>query len=389
MREHDQHDVEADFENAALVRQIDEQRDDRLLLRGRDLVLAVHAHAGEIHAEDGQHDHEARDRSEAHVEAEVTDENRERPAEERERPEHPHRVTLGEAESHEAMRRVIASALRRRASGELARQRHERRVEDRDAEHEHRHRQRRDHATRPPAARFLAEQRAAREEEADEHRAAVAHEDRRGVVVVDEESDQRAEEREQHQRRIRLSAEQEVHGQRQRGDRRDAGREPVHVVEHVHGVRHADEPEERDQHVERGRSGPRQHEAEVDDRGGAEQLSAEFLIGLEVEEVVDQAEEKHRRAAAEDDPHLAARADAHEHCRHDSEEDRHAAEHRRRRLMPAIALRLGHCADTASQRAHERRSDGRQQKPSGGVEKHVGQHHVVVIVIGLYIRFCV
>ena len=50
------------------------------------------------------------------------------------------------------------------------------------------------------------------------------------------------------------------------GDRGDAGRQPVHVVEQVDGVGDTDQPEEGDRHVDRWRSGPGQGQPAPNDR---------------------------------------------------------------------------------------------------------------------------
>src|SRR6202008_3805048 len=101
-------------------------------------------------------------------------------------------------------RRVIASTLRRRASGKLAQYRDESRIKDRNEQNQNRHSQNRHEAARTPAAQV--DQRGAREKEPDEHRTAVAHEDRCGIRVVNQKSEQPAGEDEQDQSFSKLTA---------------------------------------------------------------------------------------------------------------------------------------------------------------------------------------
>jgi hypothetical protein len=124
-------------------------------------------------------------------------------------------------------------------------------------------------------------------------------------VVVDQEAEQSRAERAEHHRFRMLVVEEEVDGKRAGCDRRDSRRQTVHVVEHVHGVGDADQPDERDGHVQDRPARPRKHEPEEDDRRRAQQLTDELLIRLEVQEVIDQAEDEQRRAGAEDRPGLA------------------------------------------------------------------------------------
>ena len=135
------------------MREVKEEGEDGRAGRGADLVLVVDADSREVDAEERERDRERRDHADADVERGVPHQHRQRAGGERERVEHPHRVLLREPERHEAMRRVIASPLRRRPPGELPQQRHQRSVEDRHQQHEHRYRQHRRDAARPPAAR--------------------------------------------------------------------------------------------------------------------------------------------------------------------------------------------------------------------------------------------
>jgi len=177
------------------------------------------------------------------------------------------------------------------------------------------------------------------------------------MVVVDEEPEERAGERGQHQRLVRLMIEHEVDAEKQGGDGRDAGGQAVHVVEHVHGVRDADQPEERDQHVDGEVRRPRQHQSERDDRAGGEQLADQFLIRPGVQEVIRQAEEEERAAGRGDDHVVARQRHEEDEHRDGGDGDGHAAEHRRRLRVPAVALRLRHRADAAGERG-----DGRSQR---------------------------
>ena len=186
-------------------------------------------------------------------------------------------------------------ASRDRPAGELPQDRHQERVEDRDEQDQDRHRQHGQEAARTPAGGV--QERRAGQEEADEHRAAVAHEDGRRVRIVHQESQQPGPEDGEHQGLGRLSVAQEGERQEGGGDRGDAGRQPVHVVEQVDGVGDTDQPEEGDRHVDRRRSGPGQGQPAPDDRRRPHDLTAQLLVGLEVEEVVDEPDQEQEAPA--------------------------------------------------------------------------------------------
>ncbi len=199
----DEQHVEQHLEDAPLVREVYEERDERLLARGLHLGLVVDLDAREVDADERQRDREPENHRDPRVVLELPHHHRQKPRRAREPVEHPDRAPLRQPQRDQTVRRVVAPALRRRAPRELAHDRHERRVEDRDEEDEHGDGDDDDEAA--PAVTRGREQSRAGEEEADEHRPAVAHEDRRRVRVVDEEADERRGEDREH-RRPRSSA---------------------------------------------------------------------------------------------------------------------------------------------------------------------------------------
>ena len=158
----------------------------------------------------------------------------------------------------------------------------------------------------------------------------------------------------EHQGLGRLSVVQEVERQEGGGDRGDAGRQPVHVVEQVDGVGDADQPEEGDRHVDRRRSGPGQGQPAPDDHRRPHDLTAQLLVGLEVEEVVDEPDQEQEGAGAEHHPGLRRERHEGEVDRGNHGEDRPAAQQGRRLLVPAVALGTRHNPPAPRQGTHHR-----------------------------------
>ena len=298
---------------------------------------------------------------------ELPHEHRQKSRRARKRVEHPDGAALRESESDEAVRGVVASALRGRSARKFSDDGDECGVENGDEEDEDGHGDDDDEASAPLAR--SGQQGRACEEEADEHRAAVAHEDRGRVRVVAEEAQESRRERGERGGLDHLPVGGEVRGDEDRRDGRDAGGQPVHVVEEVDGVRDPDEPEDRHDQGDRRAPAPRQHQPEVDDRARDQHLSDQLLVGLDVEEVVQQPDGEERRARAQHHPALPRVRDEQEVGDGDRRVDRDAAQHRRRLAVPAVGLRPGDHAAAARGGAHQRRQRERQRQRHGGGHK--------------------
>ena len=101
-----------------------------------------------------------------------------------------------------------------------------------------------------------------------------------------------------------MAVERETNGERRGGDRRDPSREPVHVVEKIDRVRDSDQPEDRYPDIEKLVTGDRKSWPDADDDRCSDQLPEQFLIRLDVEDVVEKADEKQERARSDDDERL-------------------------------------------------------------------------------------
>ena len=160
------------------------------------------------------------------------------------------------------------------------------------------------------------------------------------------------------------------------GDRSECRREPVHVVEQVERVRHADQPDEQD----RGRDDLVRHEMDMllvrreHDRSRAE-LGAELRERREGEQVVGQASREEQRTAAHDAPELGRAPDGvHGDRERDPAEqpgeDSDAPERRRHGGVPALPRRSGDdasCEPRAERYPDHRRRGGK----SGSCREHV------------------
>ena len=69
---------------------------------------------------------------------------------------------------------------------------------------------------------------------------------RAGPVIVDQEARQRPDHDEQDGRREQAPDRDLGPAEQRRRDQSDAGRQPVHVVEHIEGIGQPDDPEDRD-----------------------------------------------------------------------------------------------------------------------------------------------
>ena len=150
-------------------------------------------------------------------------------------------------------------------------------------------------------------------------------------------------------------------------DRRERGREAVHVVEQVERVRDPDQPEERDRDAEHvvGDELDAETGGDREPRGG--ELGGELRARAQVTKVVDQAREEDDRAAAEDPGELPGGLDrADRECEEHADEE--AGTHRTppnvgvARGMPALSGRLrnelGGSGRGAKQRPQGERRDG-------------------------------
>ena len=211
-------------------------------------LVDVGEEAGELDEERERHEH-ADERHPAVVEAAVGKARRSEPGGDR-REQHDGSL-LGDAAAHEPVGGVVAAALADGPPLDEADGGDERRVEDRHREHEQRQDQRRDRRLRDLPARQQAER---GEREPDHLASRVAHEDggrlARPEVERQEAGDREREgERDDEQQVVGVDR-HGVDGEEGGGDHGERPREPVHVVEQVERVRHADEPERADRRRE-------------------------------------------------------------------------------------------------------------------------------------------
>ena len=252
---------------------------------------------------------------------------------------------VGEAPVDQAVRRVIAAALRHRAALDQAHDRDERGVEDRDREDEQRQEQRCHRRSCDGPARGEAER---RDREAEQLAAAVAHEDGGRPAepdVVREEAEAREEEaeRERRDQMARMDGER-VDREERAGNRGQRCREPVHVVQEVEGVRHPHDPDDADRRGERAvRDDLDADPCREDDRRGRN-LREDLRERREPEDVVDEPRGVEQRAARENPAELTCRGNrTHEErdAGRDEEPRQEAAspEQRRRAGVPAVGSR--------------------------------------------------
>src|SRR4030095_9720783 len=128
-----------------------------------------------------------------------------------------------------------------------------------------------------------------------------------------------------------------------------------HVVEQVNGVADADQPEDGERHVDEDRAGPWQGQTVVNNKCGAENLPDQFLVRLDMYQVVDEADEKQESAREQDLSPVRDLEREGERNDDDREPDRDAAQHRGRFLVPAIDFGFGNKTEATGERTHQRR----------------------------------
>ena len=115
VRKRDQAEIEHHLGHASLVHEID---DDwrQPVLPDPHVGFVVDADAGEVSGKEHHRDQKEHGGRRCPTLVHVLDRDPNRATDRRQQPEHGHRTTLGEADGHEPMRRMIATALRRRAA---------------------------------------------------------------------------------------------------------------------------------------------------------------------------------------------------------------------------------------------------------------------------------
>ncbi len=198
--------------------------------------------------------------------------------------------------------------------------------------------------------------------EAEQQAAAVAHEDRRGMKVVDQEAAGRADQDHQQphfrgRTDIDRGGLQQAERQRGRRDQRDAGTQPVHVVEQVEGVGQAHHPDQGAGHVQGHRLEPVEPVIEEQQHRRQRDLRDQLGRRLQRDDIVDQSDAEHQQRTDHQDRDLGGGvADQRHHQQRQPNAD--AAEQRHRTTMPAILARFGNVAipdrGGAAQRDHGR-----------------------------------
>ena len=130
-------------------------------------------------------------------------------------------------------------------------------------------------------------------------------------------------------------------------DDAEAAREPVHVVEQVERVREADEPEDPDRPGERLVRDELDRDRAVEDEERGDELGAELRGGMEVDDVVEQAEGEDDRRRAPTTVSISLGiptgpiAVATTTAKREAGVDPDPAEGRRRARVPAVGARVG------------------------------------------------
>ena len=151
-----------------------------------------------------------------------------------------------------------------------------------------------------------------------------------------------------------------VDGEEAEGDRRERRREAVHVVEEIEGVRDADEPDDRDGVADETVVDQLDVGSGTQHERGAADLSGELRERRQADQIVREAGEEDERAARVDpdealvDLERAGRRREPQ-PRAEPGEDADAAEHRRRRIVPAVCARQGD--EPAGERGSEQQPD--------------------------------
>ena len=125
--------------------------------------------------------------------------------------------------------------------------------------------------------------------------------------------------------------------------KRDAGAQPVHVVEQVEGVGQADHPDQRAGHVQGHRLEPVEPVVEEQQHRRQRDLRDQLGRRLQRHDVVDQSDAEHQQRADDQDGNLGGDA-ADERHHEQRQPNADAAEQRHRPTMPAILARLGDVA---------------------------------------------
>ena len=218
--------------------------------------------------------------------------------------EEEHRPALGEAAVDEPVRRVVATALGDGAPGPEPQGGDERRVEDRDREDEDG--RARAVAIVVPASLYDAIRPSVASTNPISWLPESPMNTRAGPLepeVVGDEADEgereaRGDDEDVAVRRDEGGRQREA----RRGDDAQAAGQPVHVVEQVEGVREPDEPQHPDRPAERRAGDELDRDGALEDDERGRELGAELGGGVEVDDVVEQAEREHDGAADHERP---------------------------------------------------------------------------------------
>ena len=262
---------------------------------------------------------------------------------------------------------MITPSLRRLAAPHFSEERDKCSVKDRYKKDQHRHREDRHHATRTPAD--LVEQNRAREQKADKHRSAIAHKDRCRIEIENQKSDQCTDQGRGQQELVGKAVRGEIECEREARDRRYSGREAVHIIEQIDRVCNPDHPKDRDPDIDDLVAREREFEPRYDQNPGPDELPDQLLIRPDIEQIVDEADEKEERARTEYDERFTSWRHKRKIRNGRSDKDANPAKHRRRTLMPAIGLRLSNIPKPMRESTHAKRTNHRENH-RGRPDKH-------------------
>ena len=146
----------------------------------------------------------------------------------------------------------------------------------------------------------------------------------------------------------------------------------------------ADQPDQRDDLVDRRIAGDRELQAGGDQHRGDHQLDQELGLGPQRPQVVDQPGQRQHGRAADQGPGLGRERRQQRGDDQHGADDRHAAEQRDTTAMPAILFRHGHDARHQRDRAYQIGEDhGEQERRQG--RPHQFEH--VRVGCGMMILF--
>ena len=349
----EEREIEHDLEGAVLIGDVGDERRRRTI--GFDVVRFDVA---EDDADAGEKNEIEGDEERGVADVGVLQAQRDEASERGQQVEAEHGLPLVNPKGNQAMRQMIAPAEKRAAPREAAGDAHERGVENRHEQDEERDCRHRHHAGLQSGRR---QKRCAGEERPEEQTAAVAHEDRRGSRVVDEKAERRANQRgDRHRQRGRTTG-REGGQEEHTGNRGDAGRQTVDVVEQVEGVGDADDPHEREQRIDGRAAGDVCRRHQKHDDGGDDGLRDELGRGAEVREVVERPEHEHQPGADEQRQQRLQRR-TEERGAEEGRDNRVAPQNRDGLGMPAVALRLSQEAALAGQPSYEWRQRCRERE---------------------------